>query len=68
MVVLLDEQFLVHSAVHKAVIRLLRACVGDEIEERVDTRVKPMGAASATVKTAPSDYELDCTPPIALLP
>ena len=59
MVVLLDEQFLVHSAVHKAVLRLLRGCVGDQIEEQVDGRVKPMGAASNVVRSTPSEYEED---------
>ena len=60
MVVLLDEQFLIHSAVHKAIIRLLRACVGDELQERVDGRTKVLGAASSTIKTPPSEYEEDC--------
>lgn len=60
MVVLLDEQFLVHSAVHKAVIRLLRACTGDEFQEKVDGRNKVMGAAAEVVRAPPSDYELDC--------
>jgi hypothetical protein len=59
MVVLLDEQFLVHSAVHKAVLRLLRGCVGDQIEEQVDGRAKPMGAASNAARSAPSEYEED---------
>ena len=59
MVVLLDEQFLVHSAVHKAVLRLLRGCVGDQIEEQVDGRVRPMGAASNAVRSTPSEYEED---------
>lgn len=59
MVVLLDEQFLVHSAVHKAVLRLLRGCVGDQIEEQVDGRAKPMGAASNAVRSTPSEYEED---------
>ena len=59
MVVLLDEQFLVHSAVHKAVLRLLRGCVGDQIEEQVDGRAKPMGAASNPARSTPSEYEED---------
>ncbi|KAF9505986.1 hypothetical protein BS47DRAFT_1305859 [Hydnum rufescens UP504] len=58
LVTALDEQFLVHSAVHRAVIRLLRTCVGDEIEEPVDGR-RPMGAASASVPAEPSDYEFE---------
>ncbi|TFK92418.1 hypothetical protein K466DRAFT_650479 [Polyporus arcularius HHB13444] len=59
MVVLLDEQFLVHSAVHKAVLRLLRSCVGDDFQEQLDGRNKPMGAAGNTTRTQPSEYEED---------
>ncbi|PIL23933.1 hypothetical protein GSI_13684 [Ganoderma sinense ZZ0214-1] len=59
MVVLLDEQFLVHSAVHKAVLRLLRNCVGDDIQEQLDGRNKPMGAAGNASRTQPSEYEED---------
>ena len=54
----LDGQFLVHSAVHKAVIRLLRTAVGDEIDEHVDG-ARPMGAASMSVRAEPSDYEYE---------
>ncbi|PCH38207.1 hypothetical protein WOLCODRAFT_64719 [Wolfiporia cocos MD-104 SS10] len=61
MVVLLDEQFLVHSAVHKAVLRLLRNCVGDDIQEQLDGRNKVMGAAGNAVRSQPSEYEEDCT-------
>ncbi|KAF9818940.1 hypothetical protein IEO21_02478 [Rhodonia placenta] len=59
MVVLLDEQFLVHSAVHKAVLRLLRSCVGDDIQEQLDGRNKVMGAAGNAVRSQPSEYEED---------
>ncbi|KAL6308968.1 Retinoic acid induced 16-like protein-domain-containing protein [Sparassis latifolia] len=59
MVVLLDEQFLVHSAVHKAVLRLLRNCVGDDIQEQLDGRNKVMGAAGNTTRSQPSEYEED---------
>ncbi|KZT11362.1 uncharacterized protein LAESUDRAFT_734232 [Laetiporus sulphureus 93-53] len=59
MVVLLDEQFLVHSAVHKAVLRLLRNCVGDDIQEQLDGRNKVMGAAGNAVRSRPSEYEED---------
>ncbi|KAL7283346.1 hypothetical protein ACG7TL_002775 [Trametes sanguinea] len=59
MVVLLDEQFLVHSAVHKAVLRLLRNCVGDDLQEQLDGRNKPMGAAGNASRTQPSEYEED---------
>ncbi|KAF9482789.1 hypothetical protein BDN70DRAFT_391848 [Pholiota conissans] len=59
MVVLLDEQFLVHSAVHKAVLRLLRNCVGDDLQEQLDGRSKLMGAARDLVRSQPSEHEED---------
>ncbi|KAJ7582727.1 Retinoic acid induced 16-like protein-domain-containing protein [Mycena floridula] len=60
MVVLLDEQFLVHSAVHRAVLRLLRGCVGDDLQEQLDGRSKKvMGAAGAATRSQPSEYEED---------
>ncbi|EKM82692.1 hypothetical protein AGABI1DRAFT_68546 [Agaricus bisporus var. burnettii JB137-S8] len=59
MVILLDEQFLVHSAVHRAVLRLLRTCVGDDIQEQLDGRSRVMGAAGNTMRTQPSEYEED---------
>ncbi|KIM49131.1 hypothetical protein M413DRAFT_15309 [Hebeloma cylindrosporum] len=59
MVVLLDEQFLVHTAVHKAVLRLLRNCVGDDLQEQLDGRNKPMGAARNVVRAQPSEHEED---------
>ncbi|TCD69706.1 hypothetical protein EIP91_006473 [Steccherinum ochraceum] len=59
MVVLMDEQFLVHSAVHKAVLRLLRGCVGDDIQEQLDGRNRAMGAASSSTRSQPSEYEED---------
>jgi hypothetical protein len=61
MVVLLDDQFLVHSAVHRAVLRLLRTCVGDDIQEQLDGRNKVMGAAGSATRTSPSEHEEDCT-------
>ena len=60
MVVLLDEQFLVHSAVHRAVLRLLRNCVGDDLQEQLDGRSKVMGAAGNAAKSQPSEHEEDC--------
>ena len=60
MVVLLDEQFLIHSAVHKAIIRLLRACTGDEFQGHVDGKNRVVGAAAEVLRAPPSDYELDC--------
>ena len=59
MVVLLDEQFLVHSAIHRAILRLLRNCVGDDIQEQLDGRNKVMGAAKDAVRCQPSEYEED---------
>lgn len=59
MVVLLDEQFLVHSVVHRAVLRLLKTCVGDDVREQLDGRNRVMGAAGATTRTPPSEYEED---------
>ncbi|KAI6036595.1 Retinoic acid induced 16-like protein-domain-containing protein [Pisolithus microcarpus] len=59
MVILMDEQFLVHSAVHRAVLRLLRNCVGDDIHEQLDGRHKVMGAAKNIARSQPSEYELD---------
>ncbi|KAJ3759862.1 Retinoic acid induced 16-like protein-domain-containing protein [Lentinula raphanica] len=60
MVVLLDEQFLVHSAVHKAVLRLLRTCAGDDLHEQLDgRRKKVMGAAGNAVRSQPSEFEED---------
>ncbi|KAJ4487972.1 Retinoic acid induced 16-like protein-domain-containing protein [Lentinula aciculospora] len=60
MVVLLDEQFLVHSAVHKAVLRLLRNCAGDDLHEQLDGRHKKiMGAAGNAVRSQPSEFEED---------
>ncbi|PPR06648.1 hypothetical protein CVT26_001190 [Gymnopilus dilepis] len=59
MVVLLDEQFLVHTAVHKAVLRLLRNCAGDDIQEQLDGRKQLMGAARNVVRAPPSEHEED---------
>lgn len=60
MVVLLDEQFLVHSVVHRAVLRLLKTCCGDEIQEQLDGRSRVMGAAGNAVRTPTTEYEEDC--------
>ncbi len=47
--------------VHKAVLRLLRNCVGDDIQEQLDGRNKPMGAAGNVGNhTQLSEYEEDC--------
>ena len=60
MVVYLDEQFLVHSVIHRAVLKLLKTCVGDDIQEQLDGRTRLMGAAKNVVRTSPSEYEEDC--------
>jgi hypothetical protein len=69
MVVLLDEQFLVHSVVHRAVLRLLRNCVGDDmpVHEQLwrDGRNKVMGAARNSTRGQPSEYEEDREPTFA---
>ncbi|KAF5315746.1 hypothetical protein D9611_004683 [Ephemerocybe angulata] len=59
MIVMLDEQFLVHSAVHKAVLRLLRTCVGDDIQEQLDGKNRPMGAAGSSTRAPVSEHEED---------
>ncbi|KAJ3848695.1 hypothetical protein EV368DRAFT_86335 [Lentinula lateritia] len=60
--ILLDEQFLIHSAIHKAVFRLLRNCVGDDLHEQLDGRHKKvMGAAGNAIQTQPSELEEDRT-------
>ncbi|KAG8689150.1 hypothetical protein FRC11_003980 [Ceratobasidium sp. 423] len=59
LVVLMDEQFLVHAAVHKAVLRLLRVCVGDLIDEIPSSSSKAMGAASVSQRTSIANYEED---------
>ncbi|KZP01225.1 hypothetical protein CALVIDRAFT_594730 [Calocera viscosa TUFC12733] len=57
LVVLMDEHFLVHATVHKAVLRLLRSCVRDE-SQSFDGGTKAMGAAGAS-RGRPIDYEED---------
>ncbi|CAK5277423.1 unnamed protein product [Mycena citricolor] len=59
MVVLLDETFLIHSAVHRAVLRLLRNCAGDDLQEQLDGKNKVMGAARDAIRAQPSEYEED---------
>ncbi|KAG8860846.1 hypothetical protein FRB96_003580 [Tulasnella sp. 330] len=58
MVVQMDERFLVHTNVHKAVIRLLRTCVGDEIPDS-PVAAKSLGAAGSSSRISPSEYEED---------
>ena len=60
LVVLMDEHFLVHSAVHKAVLRLLRNCAGDDLQDQLDGR-KVMGAAGSVEHRPISEYEEDRT-------
>ncbi|TYJ58554.1 hypothetical protein B9479_000764 [Cryptococcus floricola] len=45
LVVLLSERFLIHNAVHRPLRRLLRSCIGDEPEEKVDGGARVVGAA-----------------------
>lgn len=60
MVIMLDEQFLVHSVVHKAILRLLRNCVGEDLQEQLDGRARrPMGAAGNVIPAQPSEHEKD---------
>jgi hypothetical protein len=59
MVCMLDEHFLVHTAVHRPILKLLKICVGDELEETLDGRGRVMGAASISQKSKPSQYEED---------
>lgn len=61
MVVLLDEQFLVHSAVHRSVLRLLRNCAGEDLQEQLDGKNRLVGAAKNATRSQPSEYEQDCT-------
>jgi hypothetical protein len=61
LVVLMDEKFLVHTAVHKAVLRLLRICVDDSVDEIPQNSSKAMGAASVSKKGDIASYEEDRT-------
>ncbi|KAI0306589.1 Retinoic acid induced 16-like protein-domain-containing protein [Multifurca ochricompacta] len=55
-----QNMFLVHSVIHKAVLRLLRNCAGDDIQEQLDNQNrKVMGAAKSIVRRSPSEYEED---------
>ncbi|WRT67743.1 uncharacterized protein IL334_004715 [Kwoniella shivajii] len=45
LIVSLSERFLVHNAVHRPLRRLLRSCVGEEPEEKVDGGSRIVGAA-----------------------
>lgn len=46
LVVLMSERFLVHNAVHRPLRRLIRSCVGDAPNERVDGAARVVGAAA----------------------
>jgi hypothetical protein len=56
---MLDEHFLVHTAVHRPILKLLKICVGDELEENLDGHGRVMGAASVSKRAKPSQYEED---------
>ncbi|WWC62610.1 uncharacterized protein I303_105207 [Kwoniella dejecticola CBS 10117] len=45
LIVSLSERFLVHNAVHRPLRRLLRSCVGEEPEDKVDGSARVVGAA-----------------------
>ncbi|OCF33450.1 hypothetical protein I317_04133 [Kwoniella heveanensis CBS 569] len=45
LIVSLSERFLVHNAVHRPLRRLLRSCVGEEPEEKIDGSARVVGAA-----------------------
>ncbi|OCF72895.1 hypothetical protein I204_06124 [Kwoniella mangroviensis CBS 8886] len=45
LIVSLSERFLVHNAVHRPLRRLLRSCVGEEPEEKIDGGARILGAA-----------------------
>ncbi|WVF69213.1 hypothetical protein IAT40_003989 [Kwoniella sp. CBS 6097] len=45
LIVSLSERFLVHNAVHRPLRRLLRSCVGEAPEEKVDGSARVLGAA-----------------------
>ncbi|WWC70800.1 uncharacterized protein I206_104752 [Kwoniella pini CBS 10737] len=45
LIVSLSERFLVHNAVHRPLRRLLRSCIGEEPEEKVDGKARVVGAA-----------------------
>nr|ODN91005.1 hypothetical protein L204_05846 [Cryptococcus depauperatus CBS 7855] len=49
LVVLLSERFLIHNAVHRPLRRLLRSCIGDEPEDKMDSDVRVVGAAGMSV-------------------
>ncbi|EIW73691.1 hypothetical protein TREMEDRAFT_42491 [Tremella mesenterica DSM 1558] len=61
LVVLLSERFLVHNAIHRPLRRLLRSCVGEEPEDRVDGAARILGAAGMQVpdRTIQGDEELE---------
>ena len=61
LVVLLSERFLVQNAVHRPLRRLLRSCVGEEPEERVDGQARVLGAAGMRAPQGPfqNDEELE---------
>ena len=57
LVVLLSEQFLVHNAVHRPLRRLLRSCIGDDPEDKVEGSVRVFGAASYALSREDSEEE-----------
>lgn len=60
LVVLLSDRFLVHNAVHRPLRRLLRACVGDEPEDKVSGGARKVGAAAMeSLSVDGSEFEGD---------
>ena len=58
LVVSLPERFLVHNAVHRPLRRLLRSCIGDQPEDKVDG-VRLVGAAAgAAVRGESAETEI----------
>lgn len=52
LIVLLSERFMVHNAVHRPLRRLLKSCIDDEPEDRVNTEGRVGGAAGIEKETA----------------
>lgn len=59
LVVLMPERFLVHNAVHRPLRRLLRSCVGESQDDRVDGAARFFGAAATEPDEALDDDLVD---------
>lgn len=58
LVVLMPERFLVHNAVHRPLRRLLRSCVGESPDDKVDGAARFFGAAAADADDEALDEDL----------